>query len=188
VIGRRPTQYVLELDICAYFDSIVRKQLMEMVERRVSDASILRLIGKWIQCWRGGRRTAAGERDGDGSGADHQPTAGQPLPAPRAGSVVAEEVKPRLKGQAYEIRYADDALLCFQLPRNAQRVLEVLPKRFAKYGLTPLHPERRRLLNLGAVPMIRRTAEDQDPTSISWGDAPGCHQPERKFTVHCGPR
>jgi len=36
---------VLELDISSYFDSIVRKQLMEMVERRVSDASILRLIG-----------------------------------------------------------------------------------------------------------------------------------------------
>ena len=51
VICRRPTQYVLELHICAYFDSIVRKQLMEMIERRVSDASILRLIGKWINVW-----------------------------------------------------------------------------------------------------------------------------------------
>jgi retron-type reverse transcriptase len=48
VIGYGPTEYVLELDISSYFDSIVRKQLMEMVERRVSDASILRLIGKWI--------------------------------------------------------------------------------------------------------------------------------------------
>ena len=47
-IRLRPTEYVLELDICSYFDSIVRKQLMEMIERRVSDASILRLISKWI--------------------------------------------------------------------------------------------------------------------------------------------
>ena len=39
VICLEPTEYVLELDITSYFDSIVRKQLMEMVERRVSDAS-----------------------------------------------------------------------------------------------------------------------------------------------------
>ena len=43
-----PMECVLELDICAYFDSIVRELLMEMIERRVSDASILRLIRKWI--------------------------------------------------------------------------------------------------------------------------------------------
>jgi hypothetical protein len=59
-----------------------------------------------------------------------------------------EQVKPRLKGQAHEIRYADDALLCFQYREDAQRVLEVLPKRFAKYGLT-LHPEKTRLVEFG---------------------------------------
>ena len=47
-----------------------------------------------------------------------------------------EEVKPRLRGAAFEIRYADDGLLCFQFKEDAERVLEVLPKRFAKYGLT----------------------------------------------------
>lgn len=59
-----------------------------------------------------------------------------------------KEVKPRLRGQAYKIRYADDALLCFQFKEDAERVLEVLPKRFAKYGLT-LHPEKTRLVKFG---------------------------------------
>jgi len=40
VVCRTPTEYVLELDVVSYFDSIVRKQLMEMIEGRVSDASI----------------------------------------------------------------------------------------------------------------------------------------------------
>ena len=48
VICRKPTAYVLELDISSYFDTIVREQLMEMVEKRISDASILRLLRKWI--------------------------------------------------------------------------------------------------------------------------------------------
>jgi retron-type reverse transcriptase len=48
VTCRRPVRYVLEADICAYFDTIVRSQLMEWIEKRVRDGSILRLIGKWI--------------------------------------------------------------------------------------------------------------------------------------------
>lgn len=56
------------------------------------------------------------------------------------------EVKPRLRGRAFEIRYADDAVLVFEQEVDARRVLNVLAKRFAKYGLR-LHPEKTRLLD-----------------------------------------
>jgi RNA-directed DNA polymerase len=49
VICTRSTGWILELDITAYFDSIVREQLMEMIEKRISDRSVLQLIRKWIQ-------------------------------------------------------------------------------------------------------------------------------------------
>jgi RNA-directed DNA polymerase len=58
------------------------------------------------------------------------------------------EVKPRLKGKAFEVRYADDGLLCFQYREDAERVLQVLHKRFAKFGLT-LHPEKTCLIEFG---------------------------------------
>jgi hypothetical protein len=48
IICRESTEYVLKLDIVSYFDSVVREQLMAMIERRVGDGSILRLIRKWI--------------------------------------------------------------------------------------------------------------------------------------------
>ena len=54
-------------------------------------------------------------------------------------------VKPRLKGPAFLIRYADDAVLVFKEESDARKVLDVLPKRFGKYGLT-LHPEKTRLV------------------------------------------
>jgi hypothetical protein len=56
------------------------------------------------------------------------------------------DVKPRLKGKAYEIRLADDFILCFQYREDAEKVLDVLEKRFAKYGLT-LHPDKTRLMD-----------------------------------------
>jgi RNA-directed DNA polymerase len=48
IICRRPIGWVLEADISGYFDAIVRERLVEMIERRVKDGSILKLIGKWI--------------------------------------------------------------------------------------------------------------------------------------------
>ena len=56
------------------------------------------------------------------------------------------DIKPRLKGRAVLIRYADDAVLGFSHEEDARRVLAVLPKRFSKYGLT-LHPEKTRLVD-----------------------------------------
>ena len=57
-------------------------------------------------------------------------------------------MKPRLPGEAYEIRFADDFILCFQYREDAEKVQEVLRKRFRKYGLT-LHPEKTRLMEFG---------------------------------------
>ena len=55
------------------------------------------------------------------------------------------EVKPRLQGRAFLIRYADDFVICFACEADARRVLDVLPKRFGKYGLA-LHPDKTRLV------------------------------------------
>lgn len=56
------------------------------------------------------------------------------------------EVKPRLRGYTYLVRFADDAVLGFSDEADARRVLEVLPKRFARFGLR-LHPEKTRLID-----------------------------------------
>lgn len=69
-----------------------------------------------------------------------------------------QDVRPRLKGPAFLIRYADDFVMGFACEADARRVMEVLPKRFEKYGLT-IHPQKTRL-----VPFERPPA---DPTR--WG-------------------
>ena len=57
----------------------------------------------------------------------------------------ADVVKPRMKGKAFMIRYADDAVLAFARKEDALRVMKVLPKRFGKYGLT-VHPGKTRIV------------------------------------------
>ena len=71
--------------------------------------------------------------------------------------MVRSEVQPRLKGKSFLIRYADDFVMGFSHEEDARRVLAVLPKRFAKYGLT-IHPDKTRL-----VPFERPDREPKPP-------------------------
>jgi RNA-directed DNA polymerase len=148
VICTRPTGWILELDITSYFDTIVREQLIEMIEKRVSDNSVLRLIRKWIQVGVIEEGRLLMSETGTGQGQPISPLLANIYLHYVLDEWFEEVVKPRLKGEAHEIRYADDAILCFEHREDAEKVKEVLSKRFTKFGWT-LHPEKTRLLEFG---------------------------------------
>jgi len=138
--------YVLEIDIQKYFDTIGHGHLRSFLNQRVRDGVIRRAIDKWLK---------AGVME---EGVLWNPETGSPqggVVSPILANIYLHEVldkwfelevKPRLIGNAFLIRYADDALLVFSSFRDAQRVMEVLPKRFGRYDLT-LHPEKTKLVN-----------------------------------------
>jgi len=64
----------------------------------------------------------------------------------------ANEVKPRMKGKGFIMRWADDFIIGFQLETDASRVKEVLPQRFNRFGLE-LHPDKTALIKFGRPPM-----------------------------------
>jgi group II intron reverse transcriptase/maturase len=137
--------WVLEADIEKFFDSVDRAQLQEILRRRVRDGVLHRLIGKWLN---------AGVME---EGRVYRPEAGTPqggVISPLLANIYlhevldewfAREVKPRLRGRAHLVRYADDFVIAFEREEDARRVMDVLPKRFGKYGLR-LHPEKTRLV------------------------------------------
>jgi group II intron reverse transcriptase/maturase len=183
-ICRGPIAYVLEADIKGYFDAIVRDQLMAFVERRIGDTSILRLIRKWIHIGviEDGRLLVA--ETGTGQGQVISPLLANIYLHYVLDEWFEHEVKPRLRGQAAEIRYADDFILCFQYREDAERVLEVLPKRFAKYGLT-LHPEKTRLLAFGRSALPNRPDAPKPATFDFLGFRHvGARSRRGRFTIH----
>ena len=136
--------WVLEIDIEKFFDRLDHEHLMGFLRRRVRDGVVLRLIGKWLN---------AGVLE---SGTVSYPEAGTPqggVISPLLANIYLHEVldtwfeevvKPRV-GKAVLYRYADDAVMLFASESDARQVMEVLPKRFGKYGLT-LHPKKTRLI------------------------------------------
>jgi group II intron reverse transcriptase/maturase len=185
-IFQRPISYVLELDITSYFDTVVRSQLMELIKMRIGDRSILRLIGKWIHVGVIEEGRLLVNKTGIGQGQVISPLLANIYLHYVLDLWFEEEVKPRLRGEAHEIRYADDGILCFQYREDAERVLKVLHQRFAKYGLT-LHPEKTRLVEFGrdAVQNRARQGKGKPETFDFLGFTHICARSRQgAFTIH----
>jgi group II intron reverse transcriptase/maturase len=144
--------WIVEVDIRKFFDTLEHARLRELLQLRVRDGVLKRLIGKWLK--------AGVQEDGSIS----HPDSGSPqggVISPLLANVYLhyvldqwfeQDVKVRLRGQAHLIRFADDFVILFTHEDDARRVMAVLPKRFGKYGLM-LHPDKTRLVPFRMPPL-----------------------------------
>jgi RNA-directed DNA polymerase len=158
---------------------------MELIEKRVRDRSVLHLIRKWIQTGVIEEGRLLVSETGTGQGQTISPLLANIYLHYVLDEWVENEVQPRLRGEAHEIRFADDAVLCFQYREDAEKVMEVLPKRFAKYGLT-LHPEKTRLVEFGRYAEANAKRRGKKPATFDiLGITYVCARSRKgKFTVH----
>lgn len=138
--------WVLDVDVRKFFDTIPRQKLREVLSRRIGDGVITKLIHKWLKAgvWEAGAVT--------------YPEAGTPqggIISPLLSNVFLHEVldgwfefeiKPKLRGKAALIRYADDFVVVCERRDDADALLEQVKARFESYGLT-IHPEKTRIVD-----------------------------------------
>ncbi|MDQ6965887.1 MAG: reverse transcriptase domain-containing protein, partial [Mariprofundaceae bacterium] len=165
--------WVLDLDLNACFDGISHQALQERLQRRVTDRSIIRLIGKWLKV---GVVEADGRREkgrvGTPQGAVISPLlanidSGHPCPSPfgRLAAVqtailpfcVLHEAMDKVihhwrqheaRGEVYVVRYADDCVIGFEYEEDAQALKSVLIASLAEYGLS-MNEAKTRLIRFG---------------------------------------
>ena len=129
--------WVLEADLKNFFGSLSHEWMLRFVEHRVGDPRLISLIRRWLK--------AGVLEDGE----VHPSEEG----TPQGGSISVllsnvylhyvldlwfeRVVKPRLRGEAYMVRYIDDFVLCFQYRSDALRVQEALAKRLRKFEPDP---------------------------------------------------
>src|ERR1017187_3801975 len=147
-IMTKKVNWILDADIKGFFDNISHEKLMGLIELRIADPRILRLIGKWL--------TAGVSEDGQWS----ETKVGTPQGAvisPLLANIylhyvldqwVTEWRKVHAKGDVIAVRYAGDFVLGFQYRAEAESFLKQLRERMAEFGLE-LHSENTRLLAFG---------------------------------------
>jgi len=137
--------WVLEVDIQGFFDSLEHGQLRGFLDQRVRDGVVRRAIDKWLKAGVMEAGNVVHMEEGTPQGGVVSPVLANVYLHEVLDKWFQAEVKPRLEGRAFLIRYADDFVVVFSSEHDARRVMDVLPKRFGRYGLT-LHPEKTRLV------------------------------------------
>jgi len=137
--------WILDIDIQKYFDSIDRGHLLEILRRRVNDGSILRLIGKWLNAGvlEDGKITIS--ESGTPQGSVISPILANILLHTVLDEWFKHEVEPRMSGRCFLVRFADDFVGGFEYRSDAERVFNALRERFAEFGLT-IHQKKSRLV------------------------------------------
>jgi group II intron reverse transcriptase/maturase len=150
-IYRGEARWILEADIVSFFDRLDRKHLKELLQKRIADKSLMRLIGKCLH---------VGVLDGGVVEVPEEGTVQGSTLSPLLANVYLhyvldvwfeQEVRPRLRGKAILIGYCDDFVIGFERLDDAERVNDVLGKRLGQYGLE-LHPDKSRLLDFRRPP------------------------------------
>jgi group II intron reverse transcriptase/maturase len=161
VVRKGEVNVVLESDVTSFFDSIDRPMLKEMLQERIADKSLMRLIGKCLR---------VGVLDGVEFSIPEEGTPQGSILSPLLGNIYLHkvldewferEVKPRLRGKAVLIRYMDDFIIGFEYRHDAERVMKVLGKRMERFHLH-LQPEKTRLVGFQRPPYSQVTGKGPD--------------------------
>jgi group II intron reverse transcriptase/maturase len=165
IIGRKNVNWVFEADLKNFFGSLDHGWLLRFVEHRVGDPRILSLIRRWLK---------AGVME-DGVHEESE------IGTPQGGSISVllsnlylhyvldlwfeKAIKPRLRGECYLIRYIDDFIVCFEHKSDAERFVDVLEKRLAKFSLA-LEPSKTGLIEFGRHAVRNAKAENRKPETL----------------------
>jgi group II intron reverse transcriptase/maturase len=153
-IQRKKVGWVLDADIRGFFDAIDHECLVKLIERRIADRRVVRLIQKWLK--------AGVLEDGKWTRSDVGTPQGGGI-SPLLANVYLHYVfdlwvrdwRRQAKGDVIVVRYADDFIVGFQYEWEARRFWDELRERLAAYGLE-LHPDKTRLIEFGRFAAANR--------------------------------
>lgn len=157
-IMTKPVNYIVDMDIEKFFDSVDHKWLMRCLEQRIKDSNFLRLIGRFLK--------AGVMEDGKYVEVDRGTPQGGVL-SPILANIYLHYIldlwfeksfRRKLKGFAKLIRYADDFIVCFQSIREAKAFEVELMERLAKFGLR-IAQDKSRIIEFGRYVWHRNQRE-----------------------------
>jgi group II intron reverse transcriptase/maturase len=137
--------WIIDADIAKFFDTISWAELRAILQKRVNDGAILRLIGMWLHVGVVEGDQVTNQEVGTPQGAPISPILANIFLHTVLDEWFQEDVRPRMNGNCFLVRFADDSVMGFSLKSDAERVYKVLPKRFERYGLR-IHPEKSRMV------------------------------------------
>jgi RNA-directed DNA polymerase len=163
-LQKRPTYWkacwMIEADIHSFFDTIEHAQLRSILDQRVRDGVIRRLLDRWLNAGVMENGNVQVSELGTPQGGVISPLLANIFLHAVLDQWVERDVRPRLSGAMRLVRYADDFVLLLTEEEDARRVMAVLSKRFERFGLR-LHPDKTRILSFNSPELRLARAQRQ---------------------------
>jgi len=137
--------WIIDADIAKFFDTIEPTHLRTILQRRVNDGAILRLIGMWMHVGVLEEGKVVRSEKGTPQGGVISPILANIFLHTVLDEWFETTVRPRMGGNCFLVRFADDFVMGYALKGDAEKVFRVLPKRFERFGLS-IHPEKSRMV------------------------------------------
>lgn len=147
-IQQRRISYVVEADIKGFFDHVNHEWLLRMLEERIGDERVLRLINRMLKGGVMEDGLATASDDGVPQGGVLSPLLSNVYLHYTLDLWFARRFQPGCKGEAYYFRYADDFLGCFQYRQEAMKFLAEIEERLEKFHLE-IEPSKTKLIEFG---------------------------------------
>jgi len=160
-ISKKKVNWVLDLDLQKFFDTVEHDWLIQMLKHRVKDSRLLKLITRWIKI---GAVNESGQRIAASCGVPQGAVI-----SPLLANIYLHYVfdlwthqwrGKQARGEVIITRYADDAVLCFQYEGDAKRYLRMLETRLKHFGLA-IHPDKTRLIRFGRFATQQRAQRNE---------------------------
>jgi group II intron reverse transcriptase/maturase len=143
-IGQK-VQWVLEVDLAKFFDTVDHRKMQELLGRRVQDGVITRLIAKWLKAGVLEKGTVSYPEEGTPQGGVISPLLSNIYLHEVLDKWFVESVQPACGGRTFMVRWADDFVMGFERLEDVRKVQRVIAKRFARFGLE-INVEKTRLV------------------------------------------
>jgi group II intron reverse transcriptase/maturase len=148
IIATKKVNWISDADIAGFFDNVSHERLVELLGTRIKDPRMLWLIGRFLKAGVMIEGCRWDTDEGVAQGSSLSPLLANVYLHYVLDQWFERDVRPRMQGEAYLIRYADDFIAAFELESDVRRFQTVLPKRLARFSLQ-LAEEKTKLLRFG---------------------------------------
>ena len=147
-VMRKPTNYIVEVDIRKFFDNVSHYWLQRCLEERVKDRNLLWLIRKLLKAGYVEEGRISATEVGCPQGGNLSPLLANIYLHYILDLWFEKQIKPQTKGHMELIRYCDDFVVCCKCENDAKYFLEVLQTRLEKFGLA-ISVDKTKVLKFG---------------------------------------
>ena len=163
----QPVNHIVEADIKGFFDCVDHEKLMEFIQMRISDTTLLNLIGKFLKAGYVDDGLLVTSDEGTPQGSILSPMLANIFLHYVLDEWFETTVKNHVQGFCELVRYADDFVCLVQFAEEAERIEQVLKDRFKKYNLE-IHPTKSRKLSFGKFERENARKQNRKPNTFDF--------------------